>query len=271
MKLQLSLLTLFSALLMSACNPSSSAPEHGTYPDTACFATLSIEEEIEDSTEEKYILTTDKGIRLFMVDNKVTGKFEHEDGDRLVIYFAVIEDYSKKESDGDDTVLEGSLYNCKYGIRLFDVTRVQVAENIVVETEEDSDKYNDHALSYLYDSIKYSDGYINMMAGLRADDINKVKLYLVENNSTDPAQSAEGYLNLELRYDRGSNEAVGSTYNEYVSLDVSDYADRLSDMKGVLLRIVTSKSGTIHIKIDIEIKESDENTLRKVSPTTNVF
>lgn len=240
------LTTLFALFALSSCSLPNDTVEPGSYPDTAAYVTTYITEDIEDNEEQVYIFVTDSGQRLFLADNRLAGDYEFEEAERLVVYFSLIEDYDEPEFEGS----EGAAYDCRYGLRLFNIVPVLTSQSITIESEEQSEEIADHAISYIYDSINLSYGYINMVAALRADKISDVELYLVENLTIEPEKSEEGYLNLELRYNRGSDEAIGSTYEKHVSLSLEQFEEQLEDAKGVMLRAVTLNGGTIHIKLD---------------------
>ncbi|MFI3285221.1 MAG: NigD-like C-terminal domain-containing protein [Rikenellaceae bacterium] len=249
---------LLSVFTLTSCNSDSDSPEPGTYPDSAAYVVTQITQNLEDETAEEYIFLTDKGDKLFLVDNQLAGDYEFADLSRIIIYFAIIEDYSKEGNEE----LEGAAYDCDYGVRLFSLNEVLSSETAIVTTEEESDAIADHAISYIYNSISVDENYINLAAGLRYDKLANIKLYLVENLSTDPEESEEGFLNLELRYDRGTDEAMGSTYDQYISLSLADFKERLEDMDGIILRAVTLSSGTINIKLEKSETKSRVSTTR---------
>ncbi|MFI3323165.1 MAG: NigD-like C-terminal domain-containing protein [Rikenellaceae bacterium] len=263
MKHYLFSVALFALISLSSCSLPSDAAEPGTYPDIAAYVTTYIVEDLENEGEEVYIFETDGGQKLFLADNCLTGEYEFEDLERLVIYFAVIEDYEVEEFAQS----AGTAYDCEYGLRLFNIVQVLTSQTVTVETEEQSDQIADHAISYIYDSIYLSNGYINMVAGLRADKLSDVNIYLVENLAVEPEKSEEGYLNLELRYDRGSDEAIGSTYEKYVSLSLEQFEEQIEEADGVMLRAKTLKGGTIHIKLD----NKSESSRAAVATRTNTL
>ncbi len=259
MKHQFLLTALLSIITLSSCNNNSDSPEPGSYADSAAYVTTYVVPNLEDEDQKEYIFETDKGEKLFLVDNQLPAEYDFEDLERIIIYFAIIEDYS----DEGGELLEGAAYDCQYGFRLFSIGDVLCSETATVTTEEEDKAIVDHAISYIYNSISYSNNYINMIAGLRADKIGNVELYLVENLYEDPEKSEEGYLNLELRYNRGTDEAMGSTYDKYISLNLEQFEERLEDMDGIILRAVTLSAGTIHIKLD-------KSTKSRVASTINV-
>ncbi|MFI3263777.1 MAG: NigD-like C-terminal domain-containing protein [Rikenellaceae bacterium] len=253
---------LFAALLASltfvSCNDNQER-EPGSYADKGAFASLKVVESLEDAEENVYYFVLDNGTKVFLADNPIGAKLDEANDERVVIYYALIEDYSEAESE----TLPGASYDCEYGLRLFNIKRVFVSESATVNTEKESEAIADHALSYVYDSFTYSNGYINLLAGMKADKIDEVKLYLVENLSEEPDQTDEDYLNLELRYDRATDESMGYTYEEFASLSLEQFQDQLADKKGVMLRMITLKSGTTFVKIDIENDQTESRTLSR--------
>ncbi len=250
--------TLISSLLFTSCNDEKESLIPGTYPDTASYAVTRVVEDLENEDGLAIYFTLDNGKDLFLSDDQLAVDYGYSNGQRVVIYYAVIEDYSTDEG----AALEGAAYECDYGVRLFGIRKVYTTEAATVTTQEESDAIADHAVSYIYNSVTTSNGYINMVAALRADKMENIKLYLVENLNDEPELSAAGYLNLELRYDRGTTEAMGSTYEEYVALDLAPFATQLEGKKGVILRAITLNSGTINVKIDID---EDDNISRTIN------
>ncbi len=258
MKQHFLLTAILSIFTLTSCSLDDDYVEPGTYPDRSLYATTCITPNLEDEDEQEYIFVTDSGQKLFLSDNQITGDYEFEDQKRLIIYFALIEDYS---AEGSET-LEGAEYDCEYGLRLFGINEVLMSETVTVNTEDESAALADHAISYIYDSISFSYNHINMLAGLRADKIGEIGLYLVENLAVAPEETKDNYLNLELRYDRGTDEAMGSTYERYVSLNLDSFAERLEDMDGIILRARTLNGGTIYITLD---KASDSKAVSRAT------
>ncbi|MFI3332270.1 MAG: NigD-like C-terminal domain-containing protein [Rikenellaceae bacterium] len=246
MKHHFLLTALLCLFTLSSCSLDDDYVEPGTYPDRSLYATINITPNLEDEDEEEYIFVTDSGQKLFLSDNKLTGDYEFEDQKRIIIYFALIEDYDAEGAEA----LKGAAYDCEYGLRLFGIQEVKSSETVIINTQEENEALADHAISYIYDSINYSYNHINMLAGLRADKIDEVGIYLVENLAVEAEEQKENYLNLELRYDRGTDEAMGSTYERYVSLNLDQFAERLESMDGIILRARTLNGGTIYVTLD---------------------
>lgn len=252
MKHNLLFATLLSALTFASCNDNVDTREPGSYPDRAAYVSITAIESKEVENEEVYYFTMDNGDKLFLVDNPENVDLESSNHERIIICYAVIEDYSAEGSES----LDGASYECDYGVRLFETVDVSLSEAVTVETEDESDEIADHALAYLYDSFVYGGGYINILAGVKADKLANIKFYLVENLSEEADETEDGYLNLELRYDRGTDESIGSTYEQYVSLSLDKFQEQLEGMDGILLRVKTVTSGTGFAKITFEDDDS---------------
>ncbi len=260
MKRSILFTTLLSALLFVSCDLGGQTNAPGSYADSAAYVTTHIIESEEEDGEDKYYFETGNGYKFFLTDNAMTYEFDFVDEQRAIIYFALIEEYD------EGSELEGAAYDCDFGLRLFSAYEVHVSQSATVESEEESEAIPDHAISYIYDSVGYAFDYINMVAGVRADDLDDINFYLVENLYEESEGSKEGYLDLELRYDRATKEAMGNTYDQYISLDLKPFAEQLKGKKGVMLRAVTLNSGTIYITIDI--KEESE---RIAAPASRVL
>ncbi len=259
MKRSILLTALMSLLIFTSCDLGDDTVVPGSYPNNAAYLTTYLIESDEEDAEKKYYFLSDNGTKLFLTDNQSTATLR--DKERMIGYFALIEDYSAEGSEE----LEGATYGCSYGLRLFSVDEVRASQSAVVTTQEESDAIADHAISYIYDSIGYGYNFINLSAAVRADKIDNVNYYLVQNLSATPEVEEDGYLNLELRYDRDGDEAVGSTYGQYISLNIEEFASQLEGMDGIILRALTLNSGTIHIKIDID--ETDTEQAKVVTKT----
>ncbi len=259
MKKILLLAAFIGALTFVGCNKDDNYQEWGTYPETMLYATLDIVENLENADEEEYIFTTDNGIKVFMVDSKVGNLTlsDAEDGERMIISFTVIEDYTEK----GDSSLEGAAYDCDYGLRLFGLRRVVEAQKEVVTTKEDDEAIADMPFSYIMSSISYRHGYINMTGRIAADSFEDINIYLVDNQYSEPDETKKGYYNLELRLDRGTDaERPKQNFDEYISLNLSQFETELKDMDGILLRIVTDASDEISVKIDIDSDDDDDDS-----------
>ncbi|MFI3316933.1 MAG: NigD-like C-terminal domain-containing protein [Rikenellaceae bacterium] len=251
MKHPILLAALLSLLVTTACNSSDNdAPEWGTYPESATYATTRIVENLEDEDQDEYYFEMGSGIKLFLTDNAMSSDYDFVEGERVVIYYTVLEDYSDQDSADKK---QGSLYDCDYGMRLFNLFTVKTSQSIVISNDDENEAVANHSISYIYGgnylSIGY--GYINMVAALKAEDHDDSKLYLAKNlaDMPDDDDIKEEYLYLDLRYDRGTAESTGTTLEQYVSLSLEDFEEELAGKEGVMLRLRTLNSGTFYVEL----------------------
>ncbi len=246
------------ATLFTSCDKETNS--QGTYPEYVAYATTLLVEEPtlsdedsddDDDDEKEYYYVLDNGTKLLLGDDSMLITYKPEEEQRIILYYSIIEEFE------DDAEYDAS-------IRLFGVNYVLVGEGATVDTDEESLEIADHALTYIYSNISVSNNYINLVGAYQADVPSKVKIYVVENNAKESDKQEEGYLNLELRYDRDGDEAIGSTYEQYMSLDISSFATQLEGKEGIILRAKTVKSGTVYLKIDID---EDESTTTQRSST----
>ncbi len=134
--------------------------------------------------------------------------------------------------------------------KLYEVIGVLVGNNVTVTTEEESDAIADNQFSMIATDISLTKGYLNFLVYFESENIGDVDFNLVTNTFDEPAETDEDYLNLELRFDRASDESVGPKYERYLSFDMESYRELLADKDGILLRVKTLKSGTITVKVD---------------------
>ncbi len=247
MKHLFSLLALFALLTLGSCDLGDDSQILGTYADSAAYLTIHEVDNIDNSDQKEYYFTTDNGVKIFLSDNAMESDFTFYDGNRIIGYFSLIESYS----DEAGALLEGAQYGCEYGMRLFYVTDVYIAESVAWSSNGvQQPAYTNDEISYIYDSIGYYYDYININLGVSATSLTDIKFYVVGNASATTAEQESGYLNLTLYYESGIKEGSQTTTSEiYLSLDLSLFASQLEGMKGVILHTTTS-NGSIDITID---------------------
>ncbi len=263
------LLSLFALTLVS-CELTDYSQEPGTYADSASFVTVHQTNNIDPSVSDfVYYFEMDNGTFLYLADKDENyDEYTFKDQKRVVLYYAVIEDYSSTE----DAQRDGAAYGCDYGLRLFGVDEVFTAESAVVTTKEESKAIEDDRLEYIYNSISYSDGYINMIAGTDYNYSTDIQFYVVENLYEEAGETDNFYINLELRYDDGvddDDDVVGSTVDNYVSINMEDYIDRIisEDKAGIILRANTTASGgDVYIKVEV-----DPNATNTMATATDIY
>ncbi|MFI3324045.1 MAG: NigD-like C-terminal domain-containing protein [Rikenellaceae bacterium] len=238
--------SLFSLVALTSCDLGDDSQVSGTYADSAAYLTACVVENIDDATKKEYYFLTDYDTKIFLADNQMTTTVAFSEGQRIIGYFALIESYL----DDEGSLLEGAAYGCDYGMRLFDMSEVYTSESITVTTDEEEALLPDQSLLYVYDSVGYSYDYINFTAGVMCENLGNMKLYLVENLSQFTTILTTDYLNLELRFDSGSEDGVGTQSDVYISLDTSDFAEQLESKNGIIVSVPTTNSGTISIQVD---------------------
>ncbi len=251
---------LFAAFAFASCDLNDDKLEPGTYITNILYATTFIVEDTANDDEEICYFEVDKGTKLFLADNRLSSKYTLTDGQRVVLYFTPIEDYSQEGSES----LEGAAYDCDFGIRLFGIRNVFMGQCVTVTDQEENEAIVDHALAAISPQITVTGNYIiTLYAAIQADDTDDVKFHLVENKAEEAKNSEEGYLDLELRYDRGTDQEVGYTYEEYISLDAEPFAELIDELDGVRLRVLTKNSGTVYFKLDFP--KDDERNISSTS------
>lgn len=96
--------------------------------------------------------------------------------------------------------------------------------------------------------------WLNVGIGFNASDLSKHKFLLVRNDFTqiDPDNKKEGYLNLELRHDAGTDTSGVYSYDDrYVSFKLDQFKEDLEGMNGIILRMNTRQNGVIYLQINM--------------------
>ncbi len=190
------------------------------------------------STDEDLLFELDDDALLFVSQNTTT--YEGEAGDRAVIYFNLEEtDVEIDEETKADYV------------KLISVEEVLLGSYAKIETDEESAAITDQYLSGLSSQMSLNPKYLNVYVTFWTKDLENASFSLVENNATTPAETADGYLNLELRFDSAGEELKGKEYSRYLSFDISQFADSMEDMDGIMLRYKTTNSGVGYVKVKL--------------------
>lgn len=193
---------------------------------------------VEDFKQESGIsFKTDNNKSFYITENRSFADLSQlEAGDRVVA--------GVRTQENDTTGYDFSAI-------LHQIIKVTMGE-IVTITDPDQTIITDDKLLYISTDLNLVKGYLNLYVGYASDDVKNVKFYLAENLASDPAETAVGYLNLELRYD-DANDTDDSTsnkaYEDYVSVDMEPLREKLKDKEGILLRINTEKSGVLYTKV----------------------
>lgn len=194
----------------------------------------------EDADQEFGIyFESDDDKMIYIVENKTTTDLsEIADGTRLVVKLSLAE----SELDGYD-----------FAATVHGVGSVIIGEVLTIEDEEMDETIADDQLSYVFSDITLYGGYLNILLGYKTEDVENTKFRLVVNNAVEPEESADGYLNLELRYDSATDEDSDDVeeYDKFVCFDLESIGELLDGMDGVLLRIMVADKAT-YVKVDCE-------------------
>ncbi|MFR9504220.1 MAG: hypothetical protein SNH73_07230 [Rikenellaceae bacterium] len=249
MKKIIYLTSVLSMLLFTSCDFLDSGDSGESYADSVAYATTHVIDNIYDATIDEYYFSVDAGPSILLLDEDLSIGYTFTEGERVVIYYTLTEDYTTASGK----LLEGAAYNCNYGMKLFGVEGVLISESVTVRTEEEYNALPSDELSYISESVGYSNGYINLIASFTADDINDVKLYLVEDLTMSSEDQEVGYLYFELKFDRGIDTSGSKTYEKYISLSTADFDYLLNGINGIVLRATTVSGGATESVIEFNM------------------
>lgn len=235
MKKFLLALSLSVAVLFSSCS------KNDSYYDESSVMYAVMVSVSDLSTDDDIIFSLDNGDLLFLEKDLIAKGYKGEVGDREVIYFNVLERDVEIEGDGETIEVDK--------IKLLSAESVILGDFKTVETEEESDEIVDQYIEAISSQITFNQSFLNLYLGFKSEDGKKLSFSLVENNAVDPDETSAGYLNLELRFNSAGEELKGNSYTRYVSFDVSEFEDRLEDMKGIILRYKSISGGVDYVKI----------------------
>ena len=129
---------------------------------------------------------------------------------------------------------------------------IYTGETRIVTTQEEVEELPDAQTSYFGGSM--NSNWLNVGIGFNASDLSKHKFLLVRNDFTqiDSDNKKEGYLNLELRHDAGTDTSGGYSYDDrYVSFKLDQFKEDLEGMNGIILRMNTRQNGVIYLQINM--------------------
>ena len=174
---------------------------------------------------------------VYPSDKSRVAGYKPEDDQRVIIFFNLLK-----------TGVEGYDYN----IALYDARNIYTGETKIVTTQEEVEELPDAQTSYFGSSMNAN--WLNVGIGFNASDLSKHKFLLVRNDFTqiDPDNKKEGYLNLELRHDAGTDTSGGYSYDDrYVSFKLDQFKEDLEGMNGIILRMNTRQNGVIYLQINM--------------------
>ena len=235
MKKALFILPAFAALSI-ACNDDDNSYN---YPSAGAFVTARTIDTTpttgEESGESDFYFELDNGKTMSVVPNSVSDVYEVTDEARSVIFF-----------DFEEPVVEG--YD--YTILMRSFRDVIVGEVTTITTEQEDQDTPDNTLSFVNVDISLANDWLNLYVGYISEDADAAQFRLVKNDYTEPDETVDGYLNLELRFERGGSDSIAPSYEDYVSFDVSSLSSELEGKEGILLKIITLRSGETFVKVN---------------------
>lgn len=225
-KIGLLFLTALVAFTLPACND-----DEGDYPYIYGIITT-----VHTLGEEEYYFERDNGQTLY--PSEKPSHYEATEGSRAIIYFDLQDD---NISDYD------------YNIRLFRVEDIYTGPSKVVTTQEELDQLGNDGAGFptaYWQYFNLTKKWLTLYLLYPVTDNEKHEFAVVVNKVSEPEQSEEGYLNLELHHSAGGDVA-GYTQGYYVSFDLETIAPELDGKKGIILRIDTRENGTKYLKLDL--------------------
>ena len=193
------LLTIFLA-----CNKEDKMPE---------WSAIGTVEKTDEALDDFEILL-DAGDRL--IPNKTIYNNDFENGDRILVYYSII------NSLGNDT----------YDVDLYDIDRI-LTKDVIQLTEAIQDSIGNDPVYINEDNVWISDKYLNFIfsyyGGYETHYINLVKLY--GNTHTE-----DGRLILELRHN-AHNDYAERIFNGVVSFDLESLKEPDLDSLEFLVRV----------------------------------
>ena len=209
-------LAVLTAVFFSSCNDSD-----GDYASSWAFASA-------ETLSNDYYFVLDDDKTVYPSDKSRVAGYKPEDDQRVIIFFNLLK-----------TGVEGYDYN----IALYDVRNIYTGETRIVTTQEEVEELPDVTLENGAVEIDFN-----------ASDLSKHKFLLVRNDFTqiDPDNKKEGYLNLELRHDAGTDTSGVYSYDDrYVSFKLDQFKEDLEGMNGIILRMNTRQNGVIYLQINM--------------------
>lgn len=219
-------LAVVTAVFFSSCNDSD-----GDYASSWAFAS------VETLANNDYYFVLDDDKTVYPSDKSRIGGYTPQDEQRVILFF---------------NLLKTGVPGYDYNIALYGVREIYTGKIQIVTTQEELDELPDAKTSYF--GSRLNSNYLNVGIGFSASDLSKHKFLLVRNDVTqiDPDNKKEGYLNLELRHDAGSDTGGYSYDDRYVSFKLEQFKEDLEGMSGIILRMNTRQNGVIYLKIDMQ-------------------
>lgn len=219
---------LFCAALAAVALPSCNNND-GDYPSYAYFVTV---HPIQLAGSSDYYFTLDDQKTAYPSDKSRIGAYTAKEGQRAVIYFNTL----SEKREGYD-----------YNIALYELQDIYTGSARIITDPEEMKALPDDKFSY--GGSKLTKRYLTSLLAYPVNDNKKHKFELIYDQSMPQTQAEEGYLDVQLRHDRGG-ETSGVASEYYVSFDLTELQSLLEGKKGINLRINTQLNDVKSVKID---------------------
>ncbi len=213
------------AALLSACND-----DDGDYPR---YTPLITTVRTIDASGSDYYFQRDNGQTLYPSDKSRVAAYRATDRQRAVIWF---------------NLLQG-IQGYDYNIALYAVQEIYTGTSEEVDTPARLEELGDSPASITPAYCNLSDEWLTLYLGYPVMDNSKHDFTLIVNRVETPEESHEGYLDVELRHNSGS-DLTGYTQWYYVSFDLTPIAPLLEGKQGVTLKIKTQQNGTKYLRLE---------------------
>ena len=226
------------AVLLSACND-----DDGDYPR---YTPLITTVRTIDASGSDYYFQRDNGQTLYPSDKSRVAAYRATDRQRAVIWF---------------NLLQG-IQGYDYNIALYAVQEIYTGTSEEVDTPARLEELGDSPASITPAYCNLSDEWLTLYLGYPVMDNSKHDFTLIVNRVETPEESHEGYLDVELRHNSGSDLA-GYTQWYYVSFDLTPIAPLLEGKQGVTLKIKTQQNGTKYLRLERNPGTAAQSRARK--------
>lgn len=183
-----------------------------------------------------YYFQRDNGQTLYPSDKSRFPGYKAEEKQRALIWFNLLSD------------IEGYDYN----IALYHAENIFTGASEVVSDPARLEELGNDPTGFdsRLEAFNLTKEWFTFYALYAATDNSKHSFTLIVNETEEPEQTNEGYLDVELRHHAGG-DTQGYDRGYYVSFDLSGIVERLEGKKGVTLRIKTRENGTKYLKLDL--------------------
>ncbi len=227
-KIGLLLLAAVAAAGLSSCNDTKV-----DQPGNMSFVT------VRTLSTSDYYFVTDTDKRVYPGDKSRVGSYVAKDGQRALITFNVLEN----PAPGYD-----------YNVALYGSANIYSSAARVVTSETELEELKDDAV--LVRDGRLLGSWTTLVVRYAASDASKHKFAMIVNKVSEPAETDEEYLDVELRHDNGG-DAQWNLYESYVSFDMQDLEELLGGKKGIRIRYKDG-SDVDYVKLDRMTSETEK-------------